>query len=116
MRDRPGKRLSRSKSATNNPSGSPTQSETVTMTWSTTVVAQQGVAQPMFVPPARPVDAALVLTKRLREESRLDEKSGGAAIVFGATERFLEERGKPVQPLRLPAHLIVEPKHFCDEA
>src|SRR5262245_17762184 len=81
-----------------------------------TVVAQQVVAQAVFVPTARPVDAALVLTKGLREKSRLGEKSGRAAIAFAATERLLEERRESVQPLRLSAHLVVEPKHLRDEA
>ena len=114
-------RASRSKSATNSPSGSAIQSGTVTTTCASGLRRRLG-EQPRRAgvcssqaPLAR--DAPFVVAKRAGEKARLREQPLGAAILdVAAAERLGDQLLEPLDVLRLAPQLIVEAQHLGDEA
>ena len=60
--------------------------------------------------------SALVLAKRVGEKPRLHAHPRRRAIEIVVAERLVEQLLEPLDLLRLPAELIVEPQHLGDEA
>ncbi len=77
---------------------------------------QQTFTKNVFVAGAGSTDAPVVLAESFREKSRLLSQTACAPIHVVGTKRLVDERFEPVNRLRLPPEVVVEPQHLRDQS